>query len=404
MLGLVLVLLALLSAGAWAGYTFWRNRQLARFEPACREALQAADWPRLDRLASAWAGWEPQNADPWIFWAEAQQQQGNYEQASRLLERLPDEHPRTVPALLERSTLLFGPLNRPFEGVATCERILRLEPRQCEARQRLIFFYAQTLQRRKLVREIHAALDTDCDLPENYVYLLGTDWITFSNGYELNNRWLTAEPENPIFLAARAMHFVHSAGLQDSANPALAKPAGASSATAAAGQAAPEHEQIMLGYLQRFPDNMELLAFFLDQAVNDGDLQRVAELLRQAPAEAVDDNRFWRCKGWLLGRQGKTEQAEESLREALARNPYDWIAQHQMAGVLRQSQRLPEVDRWERLSTTGRDLRKALLRLPDARSVPAPLLEQMADYFEACGQVTVAQKLRRRIDGIRLIQ
>ena len=92
--------------------------------------MEGKQWKQLAELASAWAWWQPDNADPWIYWAEAQQQQGHFDEAAGLLDQMPDDHPHTIAALVERSSLLFGPLNRPDEGVKACQRVLK---RTCDA-------------------------------------------------------------------------------------------------------------------------------------------------------------------------------------------------------------------------------------------------------------------------------
>lgn len=415
----LLLLVVLAGLTAWAAFAGYRGYRLASFEPACRQALEAEQWEQLRRRASQWAAWQPENADPWIYWAEAAQRLGDFERAAELLGNLPDDHPRTVPALLERSGLLFGALNRPGEGAETCRRVRQLDPTECEAWKREIYYYAMTLQRREMVETIHAAMDAGCELPAHYIYLIGTDWLNFSDGYEVNGRWLTADPENETLLVARAIHFVGAAGLAEKVTEGEAL-----SATRLVDQAGqveqlsgepqgrepagdfqqPEADRVMRDYLRRFPGNLELLAYFLEEAVSEQDVERVAELLAEAPAESAKDNRFWRYKGWVHARQRELDEAEQAYNEALRWNPYDWVSRHQLADVLRRGQRYEEVEQLERLSAEGKDLRRTLMELRDINAIPHPLLERMANYCEACGQQQVARHLRRRIDGLRLAE
>ncbi|MBC8867912.1 MAG: hypothetical protein H8E44_00755, partial [Planctomycetes bacterium] len=105
----------------------------------------------MERLAGRWRWWDRGKAAPLIYLAEAANRTERYERAAELLDQLPDDDPMTPPALLERSDIQFGPLNRPIEGAETLDRVIKLDPKLVEARRRLVYFYAFTLQRRKMV-------------------------------------------------------------------------------------------------------------------------------------------------------------------------------------------------------------------------------------------------------------
>jgi tetratricopeptide (TPR) repeat protein len=386
--GLAVLLFLVLAVLAWGAFRVSRELWLRGYEAACAEARERADWAELERQATAWASHQPERALPWLYAGEAAQRQGDLGRTAEYLLQVPDGDPRTPAALLELSDLLFYTLNRPLEGAATCERILRVDPTNDEAHRRLIFFYAMTVQRQKMIRQARRAIDLGCDTPETFIYLIGADWLTFSNAFDLNTRWLEADPDNELFLVAKAIHFAGTKGVAEGTadDPALEMTA----------QRA-EHERRLRNMLERFPKNLELLAYFLQQACTDGDRRKVGQLLAQAPPEAAEDNRFWRFQGWLLNAQGKLKAGERAYREALDRNPFDWHSQHELAGVLRRLERYDEVQQWVDRAMEGKALRKIILELPDVQSAPASVLARIADYAEDCGDLHIADALRYRL-------
>lgn len=372
-----------------AGF-YWRSTKIQSLASECKAAVRAEDWKRLRLVASQYQSWEPTKAAPIIFLAEAANQQGRLAEAAAILERLPESDPMTPPALVERSTLLFGPLNRPLEAAETLERALKLNPRLVEARRRLIYFYAFTLQRRKMVAHAYAAMQHDSDLPETYVYLISQDWLSFANAFEENTRWLASNPDEELFLVARAIYRVTSKALDEASEP--------NQVEVLDEQGLPYHRRVLAEYFQRFPHNTELLAYYLKEATTNGDAAEVARLLARVPPDAVDDNRFWRFKGWLHNVKGEPFQAEECYRKALVLNPYDYVSQHQLAGVQRRLNRPDQVDTLEALACEGQLIRREILQLPDVTKVPPELMMRMATHAAACGDSVTANKLFFRIE------
>jgi tetratricopeptide (TPR) repeat protein len=393
---LIAVLMCLAAGLAAGGYVLFSKMQVSRLAQQCRQAHQAGEWSRVETLARQWLRWDSENATPWIYLADASQQQGAFEQAAEYLNHLPDDDPKTVPALLERTTLLFGPLNQPLEGIATCQRILQINPQVLEARQRLIFYYAQTMQRSEMVRQIREAIRYGTDTRENYVYLIGTNYLVFSNGAEQNHHWLKGVPDHETFLVARALHLIGTGIVGDDVSDEPEAPV----VTDNRQETLKEHERILAGYLDRFPKNLELLVYFLMKASNNGESERAIQLLEQAPPEAEQDCRFWRYRGWLLSAQGQHREAELAYRKALELFPFDYSSHHHLAQVLRQMQRDKEVDYMQDLAFRGNEFRKELLQLPDARSVTVEQLIRIADYIEDCGDQPVADALRRRLNQV----
>ncbi len=355
---------------------------------SCREALRAEDWEQVERLAGRWRWWDRGKAAPLIYLAEAANRTERYERAVELLDQLPNEDPMTPPALLERAEILFGPLNRAIEGAETLERAIKLDPESVEARRRLIYFYAYTLQRRKMVDLAYDTIRHNCDLPETIVYILLQDSLSFSNAYKENTRWLRGDPDKELFLVARALHRIRSSGVDDTEDPKEGP---------RDKDGTPFHRKVVAEYFAKFPQNLELMAYYLQLSSTSGDVDEVARLLSRAPPEAENDNRFWRYKGWLHAAQGELRQAKESYERALLLNGYDYVSRHQLAGVERRFKRLEQVKALEELAIEGKAVQRELRQLEDVANVPEGLLKRMALYAEKCGDDVVASQLNYRI-------
>jgi tetratricopeptide (TPR) repeat protein len=367
---------------AWWGYVRQWEEQLHDYQEEAYAARRVKDWNRVAELAATWAAREPDDAMPLLMLAEVAQEEGDLQKAADFLARLPSADPRTVRGLLERTNLLFGPLNQPFEGAETCKRIIRIEPANVEAWQRLNFFYAVTVQRVALARSTRATIRQGAGTPETYIYLVGADWLNLANGYEMASRWLQTDPENETLLVARAMNYIYSTNVHEEVFR-----------DEAPHENRPYHEQILAEYFERFPKNLELLDFYLKQSTVAGDTARVAELLKQAPPDSAEDSRFWRHQGWLLATQGRLEEAENAFHKALELNPLDWRTLHELSGVVRQSGRLDEAKQQGSLAAEGKRLQKVIFELPNVQAVGPEVLAEMGDYLQRCGEVELAAGL-----------
>lgn len=383
-LGLLFVVLAVL------GYLGFRHHRVRQLSADCRESAAKGDWDGLSEAAAAWRRWEPSKAAPLIYMAEAAVGRKQVEEAATYLDLLPDLDPKTPPALVERSAMLFGPLNRSLEGAAALERALALDPTLDDARQRLIYFYAFTLQRRKMVHHAYEAMRHDTDLPETYVYLMLQDSLSFANAYAENTKWLQAYPDEELFHVARAVYRVAAKSLDEPSTTQRDGPA--------EDDGTPYHRKIMADYFRRYPGNLELRAYHLELATNQGNVDEAARLLADAPADAEFDNRFWRLRGWLHGSRGEYQQAENCYRRALLLNVYDYRSRHQLAAVVRRARRMDEVRELEELTREGKEVRANLLRLETVTKVPPALLGRMAEYARRCGDYTASTKLKHRVE------
>ncbi|MDA1040330.1 MAG: hypothetical protein O3A37_08605, partial [Planctomycetota bacterium] len=132
---------------ATQGYRRWVDQRRDALSKTCRAARQAERWDDLELTALDWAAWDDHSAEPFLFAAEAAVATQAFDRAAAHLDRIPDDSPKAVAALLHRVDMLFGDLARPREAAATCERILAIDPTCGPALRRLIFFCAVTLQR-----------------------------------------------------------------------------------------------------------------------------------------------------------------------------------------------------------------------------------------------------------------
>jgi tetratricopeptide (TPR) repeat protein len=380
----------LLLLSAWFAFRSYQVYRLRKFAWDASEARRMGDWRALERITRQWSRADPQEAMPWLLAAEAAEQLGASQRVAEYLEQMPPEDSRTPGVLLELATIYFGPLNQPLAGESTCQRALQLDPQYGEAYRRLIFYYGITLQRTKMVEYAREAIRRGCEFPESYVYLLGANWLTFTNAYELNAKWLRSGSDDETFRVAQV---VHSIGASTPTTTLVEEVEEVESNRLKTR----EHDKRLRTCFAEYPNNPELLVYFLKQNATQGDMTEVQELLARVPASAADDNRVWHYKGWLHQARGELEEAEAAYRKALALHPYAWRSQFELAAVLRKQQRLPAAERMIALSMEGKRLRETILQLPDVQSVPPQVLQQMRHYAEACGDTAVAERLSQRL-------
>jgi len=385
----VILLIFVIGAGVRMGVQSWDRARHDWYRQECQRLTKAQNWTELETRARDWAAWRPADADAGITLAVALQEQGKLEESAEVLQALPEQDPKTIAAWLELSNLQFGLLNRPFDGVATCERILQIQPRILEAHRRLIFFYAITLQRVKLTSQIYRAIELGCEPREAYVYLMLGELPIFTNGFETANHWLQKDPEAELFLVARTVQLAET--LEN-----LKEPTPETSAQVE------QARQILSDYRQRFPENRSVLWYFLKNAARRSDVDEVGKLLAAVPEGAGDESVFWRYRGWFHSHRDEVAEAERAYRAAGELTPLDALIWHELADVLRRQGRLTEADTMQSVAAEGRQLRLELQKLKDAGAVTDEQLDRVRAYAEACGDSRVGLALRRRL-GLPLV-
>jgi tetratricopeptide (TPR) repeat protein len=380
--GIVAAILLSVSGGFW-GYHRWRESRILSLHDECRRAQDASEWVQLENAARQWSTLRPSDADCWLFLAIALQEKGDIESSAMALTHLPDQHPKTIPALLELSALQFGPLNRPLQAVQTCQRILKIQPKVLEAHRRIIYFDAMTLQRSSMTKQIYRSIELGTEPREAYVYLMLAETPIFTNGFETVNRWLQNDPESELYLVARTVQLAENLSM-------LRDPTDESNA-----QLARAH-QILTEYRQRFPTNRVVLWYFLKNAARQSDVEKVGKLLAEIPPDAGDESLFWRYRGWYHAQVEEHKEAEAAYRRAGELTPLDSQIWHELADVLRRLGKLPEANAMQSVAAHGRQLRLEIQKLNDAASITDTLLDKVRIYAEACGDYRVGQALRRR--------
>lgn len=366
---------------AWGAY----KGAAAYWARSCRLAQSQRRWEDLEATARRWSEWDPGLADPWLYLADAVQHQQRYSEAADYLRRVAPDSPKAVPALLARCRLLFGPANQPVEGEQACLRLLEIEPRATDAHKYLVQYYALTLQKRKLQSQLREAIRWKREPREGYVYHFLIDTVRLANGEQMNSLWLRAHPGHELFSVARLLHAEEGA------------PVGDADSGGRTGPTISEKERQANTLLETFPHNANLLAYLIDEEIARGHLDRVLELLKQAPQEAELDNRFWRFKGWVHYVKGEIDEAERAYRRALEILPLDWMAMNRLSEVLRIRQKLDDVNRLQDLVERAQRLRTKIRELPAVEQIPNALLAELGRLARDADDDLIARALIGRL-------
>lgn len=382
MMGGVLLFAGIL--GGVRAFEAWERRQLIEYKSRCRTAVDQQNWDELVAISREWSQWDPESADAWLFLGEGLLQTGEPEQALETVGNIPRNDPKVIPALLKKIEVEFDLLNRPLVAEDTCLELLQIEPRVAEAHARLIFFYALTLQRVKLIEQIREAIRRGSEPPEAYVYLLLCDHLYFTNGYQLNAKWLQSSPNSELFQIAAAVQF-------DEIMQRLENQTEATKRTRS------EHRLKLEAYLQQYPRNTTLLRYFLHRYAEESRVEDVARILEMIPPEAGDDSVFWRFRGWYHAAVNDLDRAHDAYRKSLELTATDWRNWQGIAEVLRLRGDLPESERCQKLALTGKNLRQELLQLPTAGDITDDQLQRIAKYADECGDREIAVHLKQRV-------
>lgn len=343
------VLLALLIglSAAWWFINRWRHETVESYRRQCDRLTVEREWSRLAAVSEKWTRSEPLRADPWLFRAGAAEGRQEWQAVVAYLDRVPRSDPRAVPALIRKAVTEFEQLNRPWEGVRTCDEVLELEPRVLIAHKQTIFFYAMTLQRAEMVRRIRRAIRVRRESPETYIYLVSASWLYSGALYRHNTRWLEGDPDSETFRVAQALQVYTSQAKSDPEHAAEF-----------------EHIPAAERLLERYPHNLELIAYFLNRSITDGDLERVQELLQAVPQSLADqDARVWRGRAWCADTLGNSQQAEQYLRRALTIDPYWWQIHFQLHDLLRRAGRAEESAEFLAIYKVSRELSTAIMTM-----------------------------------------
>ncbi|GIX04425.1 MAG: hypothetical protein KatS3mg114_0294 [Planctomycetaceae bacterium] len=369
----------LLFALSWWRKVYWNNW----YQSSCKQAVEHQQWDRLYDLSRAWTQFDPSQGDAWVFLSEAAHQRGEYQLAAEALGHLRDDYHGVLQGLALRAELQFNELQRPYDAVATWQRMLAINPHADLARQRLIYFYSMTLQRDKLLEHILRGMELGCEPPEAYPFYILVYDLNFSDGINVMRKWLESYPHDETFEVALAIYIAKYTADKTQAL------FGTSTIT-------PGDQRPIRECFQKFPHNLEVRAYLLDVAIYDGNEEEVLQLIDELPPAADRDPRFWRARGWYLLQQDLHTEAEQALRAALERHPADWKSWLLLSNVLRRLQK-PEADRAAAIAAQGKELQRALFELPNAKSWDRELGQAMYKYLREVAPPVVWQALARRL-------
>lgn len=375
---------------AYRGWCSFRKREAAA---QCRAAMSRQSWDELESIADRWSAWDPQNGEVWQYRAQAAGFRKDWPTAAKFLWRIPDGDPRAVQAMIEVSKLGFTHLNDPLQGAKACERILQNNPQAAGAQQQLIWFYAMTLQREKLLRQIRSATNAQSEPREAYVYFFLADTLRTNIAVKLNERWLESAPDTELFQVARVLQLPDS---EVEPSDTSAAPSVGETPRAPEGRSKLE---LVDELLNRFPHNVELLAYNAEERIAAGDVDGVATLLSQAPDAAKQDSRFWRIKGWLHESANELEEAAAAYRQALELHSLDWNTMNRLSIVERRRQNVSEVERLTKLVEHAKAIRKDLRQLAAVELVTPSILNELAQLARDCGDREIGPALDRRLAG-----
>lgn len=366
-----------------------RQSQIQMLHDQLLSAQRRQDWPQVESLAQQWTGLEPSAYAPRRYGANAARELQNPGLAVGYLSGIPKGSP--LEDYLELGYLQMEALNDPLAAFETCRLTLDFYPDDSETHQRLLFFYTMTCQRDALAAEARRAIEVGSASSATYVYLLGSRWLTFKNGYETNLKWLQSSPQSSeLFEVAAVMHLPSAPLLEEMARQA----------------SGPEMEPRPLEFvndhvdrlLEKYPQNIELLAAKIRQLCRAGEVEQVARRLANVPAETRNDNRFWRYKGWLHSALEQWPEALQAYRHALELEPFDWSTQLKLATALRTTADLAASSDMQARADLGKQIMLAIQSSPSIHELqPISLYDDIQHYFQMCGQAALAEKLAQLI-------
>ncbi len=369
-----------------SGGLLWRRgpRPDADYRTECRKLSDDSAWGELRLLASEWSEVSVMPDEAYLYLAESQLESGEPLLALETLLKVPAKSPRSFAALITACNLQFGDLNRPLDGVETLKLMIQRKPSSISSHQRLIFFYAVTLQRNLMLAAIDDAIKAQAEPPDAYVYLMLSDHLSFTNGFTKNSEWLRSDPDSEVFQTARIVQLIENVEAAESPT-----------AKAALGKYLETFEEL----LQKFPQNTVLLRFAIERAVVQFDVEKVGRFVKQLPP-GNRDSVLLRQRAWLKFQLDAFDECQELLNQSLSENALDWHTWHELSVCRR---RLGEIDgakQASKIALVGKALRKGLLQMEDASAITGDTLEQFARYAESCGDTRVSSAILTRLHSL----
>ncbi len=376
---LVAVVLSALLGITWAGYSW----HIQRLRDESRQASQERDWKHLETVAREWSNWQPNETEAWVLLADAAQHQNRFREAAAYLGHIPKESPGYLQAVIARSQLYFGPCNLPLEGEAECLKALEMEPELPAVYETLISYYAITMQSHQLRKTIRRALDAQSEAPSAYAYLFMSETLRLGPAYRVLSLWLNESPDNELLTVAHALQKDNR--LIQTGDPAADR------------KRESEKVQRVRQLLTRYPKNLNLISYDIQQRIVEGNVDAVIERLEAAGEAGLNDNRIWRQRGWVHLTENEIDAADAACRRALELHPQDFIAMQSLSEIERIRRNSDEADRLQKLVLAANKLRDQITDHGQMESLPPEVLRGLADWFREAGDKQAADALSRRL-------
>lgn len=365
-------------------YFWWQARVTVRIAAACRMAIRKEEWDTAQPLAEQWVRRSPKDTDAWLSLADVAKSRGDLAATAECLARVPQNDHRYLKTQMLRGDLILDGLGLPHEAVKVWLDMLTVDPTATVAHQRLLYVYSMTLQREKLVAQIREAIRNKSEPPEAYGYILAAPNLLFTDGYLRVGKWLTATPDDEIL---RVAHAVFAARTSPSRGMKMF----------GSGDVQPGDDAGVIQCLKDYPNNLELRAFLIERAISKDDTAALGAALKDLPAAADKDSRFWRYIATLRDYQRRPAEAAEALKRSLELHPLDWKSHHLMAAVERVLGHVDIASKHADLAARGKQLEREIQELPNAAQVDPPLLARMQLYAQECGDTGVSEGLKYRL-------
>jgi len=380
LLGLLVVLVACL-----LGYNGYRASLPGKYQNLYHEANQNEDWNNAEFWARKWTEVDNANGDAWLALGDALQTQQKWQELSDALSQFPVDDKRALKILDMRGDLLVSELNDIVEAEANDLKLLKLEPLNASARQRLTYIYSMTLQREKLSQLLRDSVQLQREPQEAYYYLFSLSNLSFSDGLLVTTKWLKKRPESEPLQIAQAIFSVRT------------KPGKSQSLFEKEG-ILPGDFSLLEKCKNKYPQNVEIFAYEIYQAMIKNDAETVEKLIEKIDLEKIHDSRIFRYRAWLFNTQGKIKEALANCRKALELNKLDWRIHLDLAELERLSGNKEIAAKHAKLASRGKSIETSFQALKNATVAPFDQLKTLYEYIRDCGEEDLAFVLGKRLN------
>ena len=382
-LGIAVIVILVFAAAIFTVQQLMSRRSDESYLAECTQLADAEKWEDLKRVASRWVADSEMPDEALIHLAEAHLQSGDPAGAVGYLLDVPARSSRSYAALITASDLQFGPAGDPLGGVETLKLMAQQKPSSVTTRQRLIFFYAVTLQREKMLDAIYEAMEFGSEPLDCYAYLLIADHLSFTNGFKKNSEWLEADPDEELFQVARMVQLIRNVAVAENAT-----------VRAQLDTYLAAFEKLR----EKYPQNPALLEAALGRAIDAFDVEAAEKLVAELP-DTVNDSVLLRQKAWLRFQQGEYQQSLNLLETSRRLFSLDWHTWHELAACRRRLGDSKGAGEAAAIALVGKALRKEVMQLDATTGISPDLLARIADYAKQCGDWRVETAARIKLAG-----